>query len=314
MDVLSASAGEADDVATAVDAGEAASTTPERVGPPRPGLLAVALAVVLFLSSTALFVLLFAYSLSGLQQQRSQHELYATFRGLLAPASTVAPSIGGDIAPGTPVALLSAPVAGLRQMVVVQGTSSSDLLAGPGHQRNTPLPGQVGESVLLGKSSTAGAPFRTIDRLGAGDAILVRTGQGLFHYTVVRTLAGGQRPVSVPATGGVLVLGTSAGSSDTGAGAAHVRYVVAKLEGHALRVPSGLPKSVPGDELPGHSDLSAWPGAAAWLLVLALVSASAWWLWARWGLLRTWIIAAPVLLGILWALGNAVLAMVPNVY
>ena len=269
----------------------------------------MALAVVLFISSTALFLVVFAYGLSGLQEHRSQHELYAKFRGLLAPASTVAPSIGGAIAPGTPVALLNAPLAGLRNAVVVEGTSSSDLLAGPGHQSNTPLPGQVGESVLLGKSSTAGGPFRAIGQLRTGDLILVRTGQGVFHYKVIGRLAPGQRPASVPATGSVLVLGTSAGSAG-----GTVLYVEAKLEGHALRVPKGLPKSVPSAELPGHSDLGAWPAVALWLFVLALASGIAWWLWARWSLLRTWIVAAPVLLAILWALGNAVLAMVPNVY
>ena len=58
---------------------------PERVGPPRPGPLAVVLAIVLFVSITALFLGVFAFGLSGLQEQRSQHQLYAEFRGLLGP-------------------------------------------------------------------------------------------------------------------------------------------------------------------------------------------------------------------------------------
>ncbi len=134
---------------------------PERVGPPRPGPLAVVLAIVLFVSITALFLGVFAFGLSGLQEQRSQHQLYAEFRGLLDPSSPVAPKIGGDIPPGSPVALLSAPVAGLRDVVVVEGTSSGDMLAGPGHLRDTPLPGQSGESVLLGKSRRPGARSAT---------------------------------------------------------------------------------------------------------------------------------------------------------
>jgi hypothetical protein len=277
-------------------------------------VLALVLAFVLFASITALFLGVFAFGLSGLQEQRSQHELYSEFRGLLDPSSPVAPKIGGHIPSGSPVALLTAPVAGLRNVVVVEGTSSGDLLAGPGHLRDTPLPGQSGESVLLGKSSTAGSPFRDIRRLRAGDAITVRTGQGLFHYKVIGALAPGIRPTSVPASSSVMVLGTSAGSGARNVNATHLAYVETRLQGHALRVPPGLPRFVPAAERPGHSDPSAWPAVALWLVVLAGTSAFVWWLWARWGLLRTWIIAAPVLLGILWGLGNAVLRMVPNVY
>ncbi|MGO9455944.1 MAG: class E sortase [Acidimicrobiales bacterium] len=314
IDVLPSSVDEVRPVQVEEEVGRLEEELPERVGPPRPGPLAVVLAIVLFVSITALFLGVFAFGLSGLQEQRSQHQLYAEFRGLLDPSSPVAPKIGGDIPPGSPVALLTAPVAGLHDVVVVEGTSSGDMLAGPGHLRDTPLPGQSGESVLLGKSSTAGGPFRDIGLLHAGDVITVRTGQGLFHYRVIGALAPGIRPISVPATGSVMVLGTSAGSGASNVKATRLTYVEARLQGRALRVPPGLPRSVPTAELPGHSELSAWPAAALWLAVLAGTSAFVWWLWARWGLLRTWIIAAPILLGMLWALGNAVLRMVPNVY
>jgi hypothetical protein len=33
-----------------------------------------------------------------------------------------------------------------------------------------------------------------------------------------------------------------------------------------------------------------------WLAGLALASAAVWWLWSRWGLLRAWIVGAPVLM------------------
>lgn len=272
------------------------------------------LAVVLLVSSTAIFLGIFAFGLSGLQEQRSQHILYAEFRGLDAPASPVAPSVGGSIPAGTPVAVVSVPAAGLSGIVVVEGTSSGDLLAGPGHLANTPLPGQVGESVLLGKSATAGAPFRDVDKLRRGDLITVRTGQGLFTYVVVGPLAPGARPVSVPSNSGVLVLGTSAVSGDRGITANGLIYVQARLKGMAVPVPPGQPTRVASADIPGHADLGAWPLAALWLLVLAGVSASTWWLWARWGLFRTWIIGAPVLLGVMWGLGNAVLRLFPNVY
>ena len=66
--------------------------------------------------------------------------------------------------------------AGLENVVVVEGTSSSDLLEGPGHLRDSPLPGQLGESIVMGKSATAGAPFGGIARLRKGDVINVTTG------------------------------------------------------------------------------------------------------------------------------------------
>ena len=306
---------ESDEESTSDVASEAeVDATPERVGPPRPGLLATVLAVIFFASATALFLGFFAFGLSGLQEQRSQHLLYAEFRGLVDPASTVAPSVGGAIPPGTPVALLSAPGAGLHDVMVVEGTSSGDLLAGPGHLRDTPLPGQVGESVVIGKSTTAGGPFRNIGKLRKGDVISVLTGQGQFHYVVVGPLAAGARPVSVPSNSGVLVLGTAAVAGESGITANGLIYVQARLKGTAKRVPPGQPKSVPTSELPSHADLDAWPLAALWLFVLALASAFTWWLWARWGLFRTWIIGAPILLGIMWGLGNAGLRLFPNVY
>jgi hypothetical protein len=159
-----------------------------RIGPPAPRLLTVVLSAVMLVCALTVFFGIFVFGLSGLQEQRSQHQLYAQFRGLLSPSSPVAPSVGGAIPAGAPVALVDAPQAGLENVVVVEGTSSGDLLAGPGHLPSSPLPGQVGESVIVGKSTTAGAPFRSISRLRRGDVVTVRTGQGRFRY-VVRTLA-----------------------------------------------------------------------------------------------------------------------------
>jgi sortase A len=67
---------------------------------------------------------------------------------------------------GTPVALLEIPRLGLRE-VIVEGTSSDPMMSGPGHRRDTPLPGQVGTSVIAGWRATYGGPFRSIDQLRA---------------------------------------------------------------------------------------------------------------------------------------------------
>lgn len=289
--------------------------TARRTGPPVPSPLAISLAVVMVISVAAVFFGVYAFGLSGLQEQRSQHQLYAAFRGLLDPSSPVAPPIGGAIPDGTPVALISAPKAGLHNVVVIEGTSSGDLLAGPGHLADTPLPGQAGEAVLLGKSATAGAPFGGIAGLRRGDVVTVRTGQGKFRYTVQDRLVAGQRLPTIKTTTGLLTLVTSAGSGSLGALAPnHLLYVVAKLEGKVAPTPSGQPTTVPTAQVQGHNDPSAWPFVALWLVALLAGSAACWWLWARWGIFRTWLVGAPVLFGILWALSNEAMRLLPNVY
>jgi len=275
----------------------------------------IALAVVMTASVVAAFLGIFAFGLSGLQQQRSQHQLYAEFRGLLDPASPKAPSIGGAIPPGTPVALLNVPAAGIHDAVVVEGTSSGTLLDGPGHQADSPLPGQPGNAVLVGKSSTAGAPFAAITRLQRGDLITVRTGQGRFRYTVLGQVAAGASLPTITRGSGLLTLVTSAGSSRLGRFAAdRLVYVDAKLQGMAVGAPHGRPTSVPPDQVPGHNDPSAWPWVVLWLGLLVAGSVTCWWLWSRWGILQTWLVGAPVLFALLWGLGNEAMRLLPNVY
>jgi hypothetical protein len=51
-----------------------------------------------------------------------------------------------------------------------------------------------------------------------------------------------------------------------------------------------------------------------WVAVLLAASATCWWLWARWGLVRTWLIGAPVLFAVLWMLSSQVMRLLPNIY
>jgi len=263
----------------------------------------------------AVFFGAFAYGLSGLQEQRSQAELYASFRGLLDPSSPIAPKIGGAIAPGSPVALLNSPQAGLHNVIVVEGTSSGDLLDGPGHLRNSPLPGQDGESILMGTSETAGQPFGGITRLRKGDVITVTTGQGGFRFVVEgQRLAGDQLP-EIPSSGALLTLVTAAGSGWLGRLAPnHLVYVDAKLIGKAVTAPPGRPMIVAPADIQGHGDPAAWPFVVLWLQALLVGSIVLVWLWSRWRLPRTWLVGGPVLLAILWALSTEAMRLLPNVY
>ena len=294
---------------------EFVASGPVRTGPPRPGLLQLVMAFGMGCSVAALFIGVFAFGLSGLQEQRSQHLLYADFRGLLDPSSTVAPSIGGVIRPGTPVALVDAPAAGLHRVVVVEGTTSGDLLAGPGHRSDTPLPGQKGASVVVGRSVTAGAPFAGIAALRRGEVVRVRTGQGAFRYSVVGHVAIGHALPTFRSNSSLLVLVTSEGSGWAGKlTSSNLVYVVARLDGAAVPAPHGRPRTVVGAAVQGHNDPSGWLPLLFWVAVLTGASALVWRAWYRWGLLRTWLVGAPVLFAILWAIGNAAMRLVPNVY
>ena len=289
--------------------------TSSRARPPMPGPVVVTLASIMAFSVLALFLGTYAFELSGLQEQRSQAQLYASFRGLLDPSSPTAPSIGGAIAPGTPVALLNSPVAGLQNVVVVEGTTSGDLLRGPGHLRDSPLPGQPGESIVMGKSTTAGAPFGDITRLVRGDVITVTTGQGKFGFVVEGQRVAGDPLPEIPASGALLTLVSSAGSGWLGRLApTHLVYVDAKLQGKDVAAPKGRPVAISPAEIQGHSDPSALPFVVFWLLALLGGSIAVVWLWSRWGFPRTWLIGAPVLLGILWGLSTEVMRLLPNVF
>ena len=59
------------------------------------------------------------------------------------------------------MAMLNAPSGHMHNLVVVEGTTSQSLVHGPGHISDTPLPGQTGNPVILGRSVTYGAPFRS---------------------------------------------------------------------------------------------------------------------------------------------------------
>ncbi len=65
--------------------------------------------------------------------------------------------------------------------IVVEGTGRRQLLLGPGHMPDTPMPGDVGNSVITGHRDTF---FRHIYQLKKGDRIQVRRRGHLYTYEV----------------------------------------------------------------------------------------------------------------------------------
>jgi sortase A len=89
---------------------------------------------------------------------------------------------------GQPIGRIVVPRLHLN-IVVVQGTSDSDLEEGPGHYDaasgvDTELPGMGGVVGIAGHRTTYLHPFRHIDDLRPGDRISLRMPYGTFHYTV----------------------------------------------------------------------------------------------------------------------------------
>jgi sortase A len=70
------------------------------------------------------------------------------------------------------------------RMVVVEGTRSADLSRGPGHYRNTSLPGSGAVVAIAGHRTTYGHPFLHIDDLEPGDRISLQMPYGTYLYVV----------------------------------------------------------------------------------------------------------------------------------
>jgi sortase A len=69
-------------------------------------------------------------------------------------------------------------------IVVIQGTDTASLEKGPGHYRNTPIPGQPGTVAIAGHRTTYLAPFRHIDEIQDGDEVRIEMPYAAFTYVV----------------------------------------------------------------------------------------------------------------------------------
>lgn len=67
---------------------------------------------------------------------------------------------------------------------LVEGTSADELARGLGHYVGTAGPGQVGNFAIAGHRTTFGKPLAEIDRLRAGDRVVVETPAGWNVYAV----------------------------------------------------------------------------------------------------------------------------------
>jgi sortase A len=316
---------------TTVDAGsqatalaparEAARTTePARPGAPalrraepKPWQVTGAIAGLLLLLVVGFFVYL--YGLSSVSEARAQAGMFKNFVAELQQgAAPVTPSTTGpkgttiQLAEGTPVAVLNIPEIGLRDTVVVEGTTSRDLALGPGHVPSSALPGQAGASFIYGKVATYGAPFAHLMQLNRGDRFTVTTGQGTATY-VVESFGTSARPAPADADNR-LVLETAASSFLPNSAV----QVSADLVSAPQQNPDDWPAITAQEADMGRDTADSLVPLTLWsqaLLLAVIVSTVAAHRWSRWG---TYLLMAPVVMALLWCVYENAACLLPNLY
>jgi len=266
------------------------------------------------LALVTLWFVFFATVLSALQEGHNQHNAYAAFREQLTQLAPKTAPLGGVITPDAPVALINAPSLGLKNVVIVEGTAAGDLTRGPGHQRNTPLPGQAGVSVVLGRATLYGGVFSQLSQAKPGDPITVTTGQGEARYQVedVRHVGDPFPPQLKNGEGQLTLISAEGGHWYNGWRPARPLYLDAKLQGSAFPNPGGGLSVVPQAEKPMHGDPGVLFSLVLWLPLLTLAGVLVVWLQQRWGRWQAWLIGAPVALAALWGVSETAAQLLPN--
>ena len=300
-------AGASGEPAAAPGPGPSAPPAPAPPRPPhapeRPILQGVGVGLLL-LAVLVLGLAGYLYFLSGVQEARSQALLYTRLQDELA--NQLAPL--GPTAPGSPVAVLDIPAIGIRDMVVVQGTSPENTMLGPGHLRVTPMPGQAGVSEIFGRRATFGAPFARLGELRPGDVIVTVTGQGRSVYRVAAVGSSQAVRIVDPAPNRLLLV--------TAASPVVPSYYI-EIDARLISVTRPGPPVVRvlnAPELALAGDDGALVLTFIWGIALAAVSALGTYGALRWNLWAAYLAGVPLAIAVLWCLYQSLAALLPNLY
>ncbi|XVU26093.1 sortase [Actinoplanes sp. CA-054009] len=242
--------------------------------------------------------------LGELSHARAQKVAYANFRAALAQATApVSHAVDGKPLPvGTAIAVITIPAIDVNE-VVFEGTSGDVLKSGPGHRRDSALPGQAGVSVLMGRRAAYGGPFARIGDLQGGNKITVTTGQGEISYDVIGVRRAGEpAPSALEPGAGRLTLTTADGQ-------AYLPQDVLRVDAkQTSAVQETSPQAISSQLLPQPEqvmeiDPIALVPLVLWGQLLVAAALSVTWLRRRLGRWHGWLIGVPVLelLGVLVA-------------
>ena len=197
---------------------------------------------------------------------------------------------------GSAVAVLSIPRLGVND-VVAEGSTVAGLKSGPGHLRASPIPGEFGNSVIVGHRTTYGAPFGRIGSLRKGDTIRVLTGQGVFTYVVKQAhrIQPGQTDPVLGTSDSRLTLMTS----DPPYSATGRLVVIAMLKGNPIAVATRAPVLVGDSELGLTGDALGLALGIIWAQVLILVAWVGWRQRHRWPQAVLYLLGVPLVLALL---------------
>lgn len=278
---------------------------------PRQQLVRAVLVLAVVLSTS---LVLHLTLISAVQQGAGQHRAFEQLRGQLAEGTApVGPTDndGRELAPGSPVAYMEIPKLNLEQ-VLVEGTGAGTLFIGPGHRRDSPLPGQPGVSVVMGRKAAFGGPFRRIHQLQKGAVIRVTTGEGKYVYKVTGVRRAGDPVPAAPASGeGRLLLVTADGRRFVPSGVLRVDAELSDPAGvGSARLVSS--RTLPANEQIMAGDPSTLWALAMWLQFLLLAVLGAAWAWYRWGRAKAWIVFVPPLLLLGISVSGEAARLLPN--
>jgi LPXTG-site transpeptidase (sortase) family protein len=270
--------------------------------------------VLVAVAALLLGLVLQATVVSPLREARDQHVAYDAFRSDLANGTAPVGQVGTDdhlLDPGTAVAIVWIPELGVDD-VVLEGTTSQVMLSGPGHRRDTVLPGQAGASVVMGRQSTFGGPFRHLDDLTAGSRIVTVTGQGTATYRVTGVRhRGSPLPAVLEPGQGRLTLVSASGTPFL---PDDVVRVDATLVGTPFTTPVATlsTQELTGAELAFAGDPEAWPWLVLALGALVVVLVGRTFLASWWGRWHAWLVCLPVVLLVALLAGQETFVLLPN--
>jgi hypothetical protein len=176
--------------------------------------------------------------------------------------------------------------------VIAEGTSSGVLAGGPGHRRDTVLPGQVGVSVVMGAPPPSAVRSGACSRCNRGAVRgAYRTGLNTFEVLGVRYAGDPTPPAPVRGEPSHPAHGSRGAYVPTG-----IAYVDARLVDKAS---PGARQTTPITLPPSHA--ARQDTTTVWALVFALqflvaAEIAAVWAFRRVGAQKTWIVFVPILL------------------